>query len=262
MFEDPLEPFVPKQPPTEADHDRQEAAALAGAGHAHEERGEFRQALRMYQRALRLNPKLHDLAQMVVLLAHALGQDDVAVRYLKWTDPADDDPELLQDLADEMVERDDLAGAATLLERVLAAQKSAKENDAIIRLRMRTGRLCWLLEQYPKAADHFAHVMRAIENPRQFGLNEDTRKKLLGKASETFDLIGDCFLRAGRLQEATAAFQKADAESPNAGLLEFNLARVAAGRASPPRPSPGWKRPCRRTRTSRGPTPTNCWPRC
>ncbi len=127
LLEGPIEPFVPKQPPTEADRDRQEAVALAGAGYAHKERGEFRQALRMYQRALRLDPKLHDVAQMVVLLAHALDQDDVAVRYLKMTDPADDDPGLLQDLGNEMVERDDLAGAATLLERALAAQKARRK---------------------------------------------------------------------------------------------------------------------------------------
>ncbi len=75
--------------------------------------------------------------------------------------------------------------------------------------------------------------MRAIENPRQFGLNEEDRKKLLGKANETFNLIGECFLRADRLQEATAAFQKANAEAPNAGLLEYNLARVAARSGKP-----------------------------
>ena len=52
LLEGPPEPFVPK-PLGEADRDRQEAAALCAAGRAHYQRGEYEQALRMYQRALR-----------------------------------------------------------------------------------------------------------------------------------------------------------------------------------------------------------------
>ncbi len=113
---------------------------------------------------------------------------------------------------------------------------------------MELGWLYQLLEQYPKAADHLAHVVEAMDHPRRFGLNEKARQAILTRGDETtggetYDMIGECFLLARRLPEAEAAFRQANAAAPDAGVLEYNLARVPPPPASPPRPSPIWRRP-------------------
>ena len=75
--------------------------------------------------------------------------------------------------------------------------------------------------------------MQATADPRRFGLQESDLKKLLDNAGETYETMGDCFLRADRLPEVLAAFQKGQAAAPNAGLLEFNLARLDARSGKP-----------------------------
>ena len=131
------------------------------------QRGEFRQALRMYQRALRLDPQLDELAQMVVLLAYALDQDDVAVRYLKMTDPADDDPGLLQDLGNATggTRRSCRGCGAAGAGAGRAKRREGRRRDHPFAHASLAG-FAASLEQYPKAADHFAHVMpRDRESP-------------------------------------------------------------------------------------------------
>ena len=58
---------MPKQPRTEADHDRLEAVSLFAAGRMHERREEYAEALRCYQRALRCDPQsLRDSLEAIV----------------------------------------------------------------------------------------------------------------------------------------------------------------------------------------------------
>ena len=97
---------------------------------------------------------------------------------------------------------------------------------------MELGRLYHMLEQHKKAADNFAHVLPAMEHPERFDFGK-AEKTFLGKAAATYDLIGESLLLAGRLPEATAAFEKGDAKAPNPGLLQYNLARVSARAGKP-----------------------------
>jgi tetratricopeptide (TPR) repeat protein len=232
LLEGVPEPLTPRRPLTEADRDRLEATRLFAAGRAHEQRQEYGAALRMYERALWYDPGVNTIAQSVVWLAYHQKQDDVAIRYVKMCDPADDDPALLHRLSMHLLdndnpEKEDLVGAAALLERALAAQGAPKEDAGIILLRMQLGRLYHLLEQHKKAADNFAGVLPALEHPERFDFGK-AEKMFLGETAATYDLIGESLLLAGRLQEATAAFEKGDAKAPNPGLLQYNLARVSA----------------------------------
>ena len=77
-----------------------------------------------------------------------------------------------------------------------------------------------------------------MDHPRRFGLNEKARQAILTRgdettSGETYDMIGECFLLARRLAEAEAAFRQGNAAVPNAGVLEYNLARVAAAAGKP-----------------------------
>ena len=131
LFDDAPEPFLPKEPLGQADRDRREAAALFAAGRAHEQRHEDSQALRMYQRAPRLDPKAADIAESVVYLAYYSKEDEVALRYIKMTDPADDNPKLLRELGLYALRREDFSEAAKLLDRTLAAQKARRKTPSL-----------------------------------------------------------------------------------------------------------------------------------
>ena len=108
-LDDAPQPFVPNRPASAADRNRVDAMAMFAAGTAHKEREEYDVALRMYQRAFRLAPAVRDIAEAVVNLAYDQGRADVAIRYLKWTDPAHDDAEMLLKLANWVFDRGDAA---------------------------------------------------------------------------------------------------------------------------------------------------------
>ena len=76
------QPLVPKQPRTEADRDHLEALALFATGRMHEQREEYAEALRCYQRALRCDPQASaGCSGRSSSLACELDRNAEAVRY-------------------------------------------------------------------------------------------------------------------------------------------------------------------------------------
>src|SRR5258706_9358667 len=61
-------------------------------------------------------------------------------------------------------------------------------------------------------------------------LGKPATKTLCGKPEDTWQLLAESFLAAGRHDEAAALSTKADEASPNKPLLALRLARVEAGR--------------------------------
>jgi len=225
----------PKATRTEEEQDRLEAVALFAAGHSLERSGEEAEALRLYQRALRWDPQSVEVVRSIIPLAFRLKRHAEAVRYaLKAAELEDADPLLLRRLGVYLTEEGNYPEALKLYERALTAQQGAKEDSRdLVLLRMEMGRLYHLVEQYPKAADCFAQVVRVLEQPKGSALDEKVRKLLLGEPGLTYNLFGESFLLADRPQEAVAAFEKAQQLAPNQGLLQLNLARVYARTGKP-----------------------------
>ncbi len=234
ILEDPAEPLVPKRARTEAEEDRLEAFSLFAAARTHEQRQQYGEALRLYQRALRRDPQALTVVRSVISLAFRLKRGEQAVRYvLKAVQIEEPDPEQLQRLGAYLFQVGDFEGAARLYQKALAAGEGADQTADDVRLRMVTGRLCHATGDHDKAAEHFAHARHALEHPQEIGLEESVRKRLLGDPGQTYNLFGECFMLADRLDEAQSAFQKAHELRPNRGLLEFNLARIHARRGKP-----------------------------
>ncbi len=80
-LDDAPKPLKPLQGRTEADRDRVEAMALFAAGRAHEDREEYAEALRCYQRALRCDPQSAAAAQAASVTATRLKRYAEAARY-------------------------------------------------------------------------------------------------------------------------------------------------------------------------------------
>jgi tetratricopeptide (TPR) repeat protein len=239
-FQDPLElenvePFRPKQTGDDASTRLREAEAMFSAARALAQAEDFSGALRMYQRALRYDPQSLPILQEIVQLAFSLGRPSEAVRYaLKAIDMGTGDPVLLRRLAVQLTSQGDFEGALKLYEKALEMQGEKRDTPAALTLLVEMGELYLANEQAEQAANAFAQVRDALENPDAAGLDKRQRKLLLGDAPhETYQRFAQAFLLADRFDEAEAAFRKSNELRADAALLAFGLAQVQARRKQP-----------------------------
>jgi tetratricopeptide (TPR) repeat protein len=244
-FDDLPTSFVAGKTRNEAEIDRIEALAHFAAGRTLQQRGEFAQAVREYARADRLDAAATAARSNLVVAAAQEKQIPLAARYaLKGIDPQEVGDAVLGRVAIYLTEQGDLTHAIEFYEKSLAASHtrgdpaeaasadaSKHEDAADVFTRLELGRLYHLSQKYAKAAAQFARVNDALEHPDRFGIDERTKKLLLGgEAGECYQLFGEAFMLADRLPEAEAAFLKSQSLAPNENLLKFNLARIAAHR--------------------------------
>jgi tetratricopeptide (TPR) repeat protein len=228
-FDDPAEPFVPLRPRSGAKDDHVQAQALFAAARVAEQKQDYPRALRMFQRAWRLDGDATLALREIVPLAFNLERQSEAVRYamiLAERDPTD--AVMLRRLALYQTEEGDLDRALRLFEKALALETVNKAPSSTLPLRMEMGRLWFVQKNYEAAARLFAEIAKALDDPKQSGIDEATQKALLGKPHTTYQLFGECFLEANRPDEALAAFEKAQKAKADDALYGYNLARVAA----------------------------------
>ena len=221
------ERFTPAELRSAVEQRRLEAITLFATARSAQQQGELGSALRLYQRALRYDPTSPTIARAIVPLAFQLKRPAVAVRYaLLAAELEEADPVLLRRLGIYLTEQGDWEKAVQLFERALQSRGEQHETTADILLRMELGRLYHLIDRDKMAADHFAKVLHAIENPKDYALDDETKKVLLGDAALTYELMGDCFSAAGRPKEALAAYEKANKAKPQPGRYQVNCAGV------------------------------------
>ena len=234
ILEDPTKPLDPRRQRTEAEEDRIEAISLFAAGRMLHQQQKHAEALRLYQRALRYDPKSAAIVRAIVPLAYRLKRHAEAVRYaLKMAELEDVDPLLLRRLGVYLTDKGDWAGAVKLYEKAIRARSGAKETAADVLLRMEMGRLYHLVEDYDQAAECFDRVLHAIDRPKEFGIDDKVKRVLLGEEGATYALFGECYLHANRLGKAEAVLKKSHEVSPNKGRLHFRLAQVEKLRGNP-----------------------------
>lgn len=224
-LEDRPEVFVPKLSRTEADRDRIEAITLFSAGRMHEQREEYADALRCYQRAARFDPRASAILGAVIRMAHQLKRDSEAVAYaLKAAELDDPDSRLLHTMAQYLTQDGDWPRAIALYEKALAAGSTDKDAANNVRLRMELGRLYYATEKYKPAAECFALVLKAVDRADE---------SVLGEPGPAYQLMGECFLSADMPDDALAAFGKAEQAASDKAWQQFNVARVYAKTGRP-----------------------------
>ncbi|MCC6125717.1 MAG: tetratricopeptide repeat protein [Pirellulales bacterium] len=227
LLEDAPAPLAARLPLGEEERDKKEALILFAEGRAREQRNEFAPALRCYQRAWRLDPRSAEIAGEIIPLALRLNREGEAVRYALAAIELEKvpDPLLLRQLGEVQAQRGEWRSALRLFARAAAARPALEDADGTI-LRLELGRLYHLDEKYEKAADCFAPVVAALAHPEKYKLDEKTVEAILEEPVDLYQVFGDAFVRAGRLEEARAAFEKADSYSPDKAVLQYELARV------------------------------------
>lgn len=233
-LDDPIEPLKPLHSRSEAEADRVKAQALFGAARMAEQKQDLAGALRLYQRALRCDPDSVVALREIVPLAFSQNLSAEALRYaLLYVDRDPTDALLLRRLAATLAESGDEERALKLYQRVEKLESAQKPAAAQVLLWMEMGRLYFLAKQFAPAADDFAKVLKALENPEQYGLDDPLRRKLLSGGDITYRLFGEAFLEAGRTDEALAAFEKSNVLLPSEGVVAYERARVEEKRHRP-----------------------------
>jgi len=234
LLDDTLDPFEPRRPRTAADEDQIEALSLFSAGRMLQWKGEEAKALRLYQRAFWHDPTADVVAEAVVSLALGLKRPAEAARYALRADRLEGiDPLHLRQLGVHLSVHGDWQGAVELYEKALSLRKESPPSAADILLHMEMGRLRHLLDDYKNAAEDFALVIDALEHPEKYRLNKTILDVLLGEPGPTYSLMAECFLLAGRVDEAVGAFEKSHKASPDKARRGFDLARAMARRDQP-----------------------------
>jgi len=235
VLDEPPAPHRPSRPRTPEQQDRLDAIALFATARSAQQDQRYAKALALYQHAARLDPESAEIVQAIVPLAFRLGQPAVAVRYALKTVELQQhpDPLLLRRLAAYLSEQGDWTQALKLYEQAAAAGGATSRTASDILLRLEMGRLYHLTDQFDRAADCFATVVEALDQPRRFALDEQAARLILGQAEETYALFGEVFLAADRLDQARDAFERAHRATPDQARLDVQLARIHLRRDEP-----------------------------
>jgi tetratricopeptide (TPR) repeat protein len=224
--EDPPALLVPSQSRSEAEQDQLTAASMFAHGRLLYQREKYDAALRRYQRAYRYDPDATAILGEIVSLAFQLEHNEEAARYAVLA--AERDPQnaqLLRRLAMHLTEKKDYARALKLYRTSLEMQKEIDDVTSVL-LHMEIGRLHFLLEEFGPAAEAFTKVRDAILDPKKYGLSDELYKIVLGNAHATYALLGECFLRAKRYDDAEAMFAKANEAKADEAAFAYHVARI------------------------------------
>ncbi|QDU31223.1 photosystem I assembly protein Ycf3 [Anatilimnocola aggregata] len=226
------EVLQPAKTRSEAAEDKLTAATHYAQSRLLQQKGETLLALRHLQRAWRYDPETDFLLAEIVPLAFEAKQSEAAARYAVLA--AERDPKdalLVRRLAIYLTDKQDYTRALRMYEKSLAKddqlQAGVPTDLGAATVYAELGRLYFLTQQYQKSAAAFTAVRRALEEEKS-SLDDSAKKSLIGEAAITYVLWGESFLEAGQHADAEKAFRKADLAKPNAPLLAFRLARVAA----------------------------------
>lgn len=230
-FEDFPEPLVEQTPRSEEAARRMDAASLFAAGRMQEQDEHYAQALKLYQRALRQDPRALPILRQLIDLARRMDRPAEAARYAaRAAELAPTDARWLWDLGELLAQQGDLATAISLYERS-RAQLPPGKSPALVLISMDLGRMYFLAERLPQAAEMFALVMEALEHPAEYRLDDNVRSAFTGEAGQrAYELFGTAMLVTERFDDAQRAFDKLHELAPDDGLLALHSAQILAGK--------------------------------
>lgn len=236
VLDDPIEPFSAKHARSEAEQDRLTALSTYGAGRMKMQQEDLPAALRLYQRAFRLDPRAVSVAREIVALALEMDRQDEGLRYAVKAAALDpSDAVLVERVALLLTQASDLKGARTLYEQ-LATAKAAAGEPTDYALLWSIGRLYFLEGDFKGAVPSFQQVTQALVEPEQHKLDAKVRERIVHEAARTYELLGDAAAVDKRTKEALALEFFGEAflagEAADAAQLVFAQAQEIDGESS------------------------------
>ncbi len=224
------EPLQPKHGPTEADEDRVRTSTELTYGSLLAHRGQPAAALRHLQRAYRWSNGSQTILARLIPLAAESERFAEAIRYasLARSDTAID-PLLLRQLAAVAAELGDSTVARQLYQRTIGREQPDRVLGTTLLAHYEAGRLSFLDDDFAQAVRLLEPVRRTLEQATDEQMATDTALRLAKEnAMLVYSVLGESYLKLKRPPEAEQAFGQLNDLQPDAALLSFHLARVAA----------------------------------
>lgn len=226
-LDEPLTPFVPKVPRTQADIDAIDAAAYLAAGQILENRNELEKAYNAYDEGFKKTPNSLLLVRKLMALALMLNKQDEGIDYAqKALSLNPTDVRALREIG-RVLAPEDPAAAIQMYERAVKLPNLVHESPMYVTLMLDLGLLYRATNRNQEAADCFAVVFDAQLHNEKYKLNNDVRRELRANPQVAYEKLGQVFLDAGKSDLALQAFQKAaESRMGSAGGHSYNLAQV------------------------------------
>ena len=226
--DDALKPIEPIRERAAGTPDNLDALAWFGVGELREGRGQFREAMEAYRKAIALDPNQVAVYRRLVPLEFNLGENEEGIEHaLKLVELAPDDANLMQQLAQVLIARGRVADAASLLEKALLVKTVGDRSPQFLALQRDLGVLYIVMGQQDKAASAFEKLWDGLQNPDKYNLQDRQLRALLANPEATYRQLGETFLAAKKFDLATSAFEAlAQARDGKSAGIEFDLARI------------------------------------
>ena len=223
---------VPIHPADPADRDRVEALKLYGVGVVAERHNRLIEAVRSYEEAARLDPNAGAPLRALAPLYLALDRTDDALEACRKAlelDPEDYDTGYLYGRQLRAVNK--VKEAIVVLRRTMALPGLKERPDLRLQICLELGAVCETADDLKGAESAFRDATAVFDQPESLvEQGPYTREEIDGQAGETYERLGRLCLRAGRTDQAVAAFLQAQKKDPaRAARLSYNLASVYAG---------------------------------
>lgn len=213
--------FVPVQPQTQAERDRQEVLGLYMAARALEDQRRPREALTLFAKALEKSPSDPTILRRMCRLSLAIGRVDQAIDYgTRALEASPDDSNTLGVLVTTLLERRaDRDAAELLLRRVIGNPRlDANAPARLIALRMFGDFMLELRNNPEEAAAAYEHIVSALEERAAARMKGVERERILrGGEAESYLRFGQVLLRSKRYEKAVLALRRGllyDASQP------------------------------------------------
>jgi len=227
-MDEPLEPLEPINPRTPEMQNEVNAQAWYMTGRFLQGRNNFRGAFDAYRKARDLAPNSLPIYRALVPLAFSLNQTTDALRYaLRAVELDPNDYLLLRQLGVHMASQRKYEEGIKLILQATQSNRVKKQSAVFIQLNRDLAILYSATKDDEHAADSYAIIFDALQNPAKYKLDFNMRSLLSADPRTSYEAIGTAFLKAKRMEAAVKAFELA-AKSPRGkpGLLSYNLAQV------------------------------------
>ncbi len=227
-LDDPLAPFKPKKPRTEADQKRLDALSWYLTGRIKASRNDFKGAYEAYKKAVELNPSATKVYRELVPLAFRLNRRDDAVKFaFKAVELDPEDYQLLRRLGIFLAAQRRIPKAIELMEQAIHSKRIDKTSGDYVTLNRDLGILYGAIGNKEKLATVYGVVFDALTHPKKYNLDQRTRASLQIDPNTSYERLGQVFLEAKKIELAIKAFERAAKEARGKpGNLSYNLARV------------------------------------
>ncbi len=233
--DEPLKVLVPKSPPTRQELERRDSLHKYVEGLRLERAEQFKDALRAYEEAARLDPNAPALVRVqipILIGMDRLGDAQNACTKVVALDPGDFKTWFL--LAKLHKSSIRYADAIAALESGLNAAAIKDHPEAAQALYFELGSLFENTEKFGPAADAFNKAAEILEHPDLIMAKGNfPRAMILARAADTYEKIGQLYNKAKRHDDAIAAFVKAQKHSPErTAPLDYVIAQICVEQGS------------------------------